>query len=669
MQKRILGIAFLWCFCNLLSAQTTLKRPLRPSDVHKLLSIGDPQVSPEGNWVAYTLTTIDSAKDKRNTDIWMLKWGGQQTVQLTFTEDSESNPRWSPDGKYLSFLSSRQGLKSSQIWLMNRLGGEAKKLTDIKEGINSYAWSPDGKRVVMVIKDPDPKEKKDKPEGSASTAQPIVIDRYQFKQDGSGYSYQNRYNHLYIFNLETQKIDTITTGRYDNSSPAWSPDGQWIAFVSNRTEEPDRNNNSDIWIVEAKQGAVARQLTSWTGYDRSPEWSPDGKSIAYLRATSPEDWMMYDQAVLAMVPVAGGAPKLLSGGLDRPVSGHKWSKDGKNILAFVADDRRRQMVSFPVNGSSFTQMLSGDRSFFNMESHPDGHWLLSMSDPSTPMEFFALENGNLRRLTKVHEPFLDSLQLSSVEGFSAKTKDGIQVNGLLYKPADATNLPMPTILYIHGGPVAQDEFSFDLTRQMLAAQGYAVAAINYRGSSGRGLDFTKAIYADWGNKEVTDILAVADHLVASGVADPNRLGIGGWSYGGILTDYTCAKDGRFKAAFSGAGSALQLSMYGSDQYVLQYEKEIGRPWENLDKWLDLSYAFIHVDKIKTPTLYMVGEKDFNVPAAGSEQMYQALRSLGVPTGLVIYPGQFHGISTPSYQQDRFDRMIGWFDKYLRGNKP
>jgi dipeptidyl aminopeptidase/acylaminoacyl peptidase len=200
----------------------------------------------------------------------------------------------------------------------------------------------------------------------------------------------------------------------------------------------------------------------------------------------------------------------------------------------------------------------------------------------------------------------------------------------------------------------------------MAAAGYAVAGVNYRGSNGRGLAYTRAIYGDWGNKEVLDVLGAADLLVSKGIADENRMAISGWSYGGITTNYTIASTSRFKAAVSGAGSGLQLTMYGSDQYISQYETELGPPWKNTEKWIALSYPFFHADRIKTPTLFMASQNDFNVPVAGAEQMYQALRSLGIPTQLVIYPGQNHGLSVPSYIKDRWERHISWFNKYLLG---
>ena len=271
----------------------------------------------------------------------------------------------------------------------------------------------------------------------------------------------------------------------------------------------------------------------------------------------------------------------------------------------------------------------------------------------------------LRRLSHQNDEWLSKVLLGTTEEFTSISKDGTEVHGLLVKPATyQSGRKYPTLLRIHGGPNGQDEHAFSFERELFAANGYVVVAVNYRGSNGRGSAFQKAIFADWGGKEVVDLLGAMDHVQKIGLADPDRLGIGGWSYGGILTDYTIATDGRFKAATSGAGSALQLSMYGVDQYITQYEQEIGPPWKSPDLWMKISYPFFHADRIKTPTLFVVGEKDFNVPASGSEQMYQALKSLGVDTQLVIYPAQFHGITTPTYKIDRFQRYLDWYHKYL-----
>lgn len=637
-------------------------RTLRPADIYQVKSLSDAQISPDGSWLLYTLTTTDSAKDKRNTDIWMISWDGEQSIQLTNSPENENNPRWSPDGKFISFTASRNG-GNNQVYLLNRMGGDAKKMTDTKGDLVDYAWSPDSKRLLISMKDQEDTTLK-------KGAKPYVLNRYQIKQDVVGYLNDKRKTHLYLFDIQSKKTDTLTRGDHNESGMQWSPDGKSIVFVSNHSADPDRNRNTDLFVIESKSGALASQLTTWTGSDHTPQWSPDSKSIAYLRSTSDADFSMYDQPILGIVSVMGGETTLLTKTLDRPVSNPRWNKEGTKLSVLVTDDCERYVAELEVKTGKLTKIIGGHQSFSSLESHPNGASVVAMSHPQLPSEYYVLEQGQLRRLTKVQEDFMANLSLATVEKVISKSIDGTSVSNLLYLPPDLKKEKLPVIFFIHGGPVAQDEFSFDLTRQMLAASGYAVVAVNYRGSQGRGIDFSKSIYADWGNKEVLDIQGAANHLIQKGIIDSTRMGIGGWSYGGILTDYTIAKDTRFKAAVSGAGSALQLSLYGVDQYILQLDNELGQPWKdnNYQKYLKLSYPFLHADRIKTPTLFMAGEKDFNVPAVGSEQMYQALRSIGTPTELIIYPGQFHGISLPSFVKDRFERYTQWFDRYLKSDK-
>jgi dipeptidyl aminopeptidase/acylaminoacyl peptidase len=281
-------------------------------------------------------------------------------------------------------------------------------------------------------------------------------------------------------------------------------------------------------------------------------------------------------------------------------------------------------------------------------------------------EVYALEPTNVRKLSHQNDEWMKEVAVGTTEDFTSTSKDGTVVNSLVVKPAGFDpSRKYPVLLRIHGGPNGQDQHSFAYEREVFAANGYVVISVNYRGSNGRGNAYQKAIFADWGNKEVIDLLGAMDALQKQPWVDSTRLGIGGWSYGGILTDYTIAQDTRFKAAISGAGSANQLSMYGSDMYITQYEQEIGPPWKAQDLWIKISYPFFKADRIKTPTLFLVGQNDFNVPLAGSEQMYQALRSLGIDTQLVIYPNQFHGISIPSYRTDRMQRYLEWYAKYLK----
>ncbi|MGC4037183.1 MAG: S9 family peptidase [Chitinophagaceae bacterium] len=657
-------IAFFTACLFISSAYSQAKRPISPIDYYRLQNISDPQVSPDGKWIIYSLSTVDTVKDKRNRDLWMISWDGKDNVQLTNGPGSESSAKFSPDGKYISFVASRDGDddkedKKSQIYLLDRRGGEAKKLTDIKGDIEDYVWKPDASGILLSIKDPDNSDT-----AKTKIRTPYVMDRYQFKQDYEGYL-DNRKTHLYYFDTKTKKLDTLTRGAYNETSPAFAPDGKTIAFVSNRTPDPDKNENTEIYTMEVKADATMKKLTSWPGNDVSPQWSPDGQWIAYLQSSSDKAFTMYGENYLAVISKDGGEPKLLSKQTDRPVRNPRWSGDGQSISVLMEDDRQCNVISFDAKSGQMTKVTEGDKSFSDLEMQ-NGNWVTIMSEPQTPSEIYALEKNNLRKLTNVQDSFLAPIQLAKVEGFKSKSKDGTIVSGLLYRPADApAGQKLPLILFIHGGPVAQDEFEFDLTRQIYASAGYAVAAVNYRGSSGRGIEYTKAIFGDWGNKEVIDIVGAANYLIKEGIADENNMGIAGWSYGGISTNYTIASDQRFKAAVSGAGSSMQLSMYGSDEYINQYENELGVPWKSLDKWLKVSYPFLHADKIKTPTLFMASQNDFNVPVVGAEQMYQALRSLGVPTELIIYPNQNHGLVVPSYLKFRYEKHLGWFNKYLK----
>ncbi len=656
MKKPLIAFAFLYFSLTALG-----QRPLAPSDVYHLNYVEEVEISPDKKWVAYVVSKADSAQDKYDDNIWMTAIDGSGAVQITFSKEDEGSPRWSPDNKWLTFLSSRHEAKEkSQLWIMDRRGGEAKQLTTLKVNIGEYAWSPDSKKIALLITDQEvrPDSLKDHP------AKPIVVDRYHFKEDTHGYL-ERKYAHLYLYDIESKKLDTLTEGNFNQGEPVWSPDGKHIAFTSNRTSDPDRNTNSDIWIIEAKTGSAPRQLTTWVDYDKDPVWSPDGKSVAYLRSISPE-WDAYDEAHLAIISVNGGEPRLLTQKLDRPVTHPEWSPDGKSVIGLIEDDRQRYVMSFDAVSGRSVKLSSGDRSVTIAKPLDANRYVVLMSDPSHPPELYILQNEKFTKLTVHNDNFVKTHLFAGAEGFTFKNKDNITIGGILFKPHGKEKAgKLPLVLWIHGGPVAQDEYEFNMATQILAAQGYAVASINYRGSNGRGYSFSRSIFGDWGNYEVVDLIAGVDHLIKTGVADPSRLGIGGWSYGGILTDYVTATDPRFKAAASGAGSAMQFSMYGTDQYTQQYEMELGVPWKNPDKWMKVSYPFFNIDKIKTPTLYMVGESDFNVPAAGSEQMYQALRSLNVPTQLVIYPRQHHGLTVPSYWKDRYDRYVKWFGQYLK----
>ena len=658
------------------------RRPFKLDDLARLREVRDPQVSPDGQWVAYVVSSIDVKEDKSVSHIWMISFDGKTDRQLTWSQDGETAPRWSPDGKYLSFTSSRPGTaKGSQLWLLDRGGGEAMQLTELKGRLQSYEWAPDSKRLALVIGDPDPEaEPTPSPaaEGAAGAAaarpkapKPIVIDRYRFKQDGQGYLLSGRHSYIYLFDVSTKKLDRLTTGKWDEAAPSWSPDGTRVALASNHSEDPDRDPSTQIFVAEAKPGATEKAVTppSSRGGRSRPEWSPDGKWIAFLESDE-RKYGAYSMEHLAIVTSDGSAaPARVKGAedLDRGVSGLRFAADGKSISFLVTDDRSVYPARVNIAGGASERLMSPPVVLSNWSWNKEHGAAISGGDAKIA-EVYAIEGGALRQLTHQNDALLAELEIAPTEEVSVKSKDGTEVHGLLTTPTGyVAGARVPLLLRIHGGPNGQDQHSFSVERQFFAANGYAVLNVNYRGSAGRGQKYSRAIFADWGHYEVDDLQAGVDQVIRMGVADPDRLGVGGWSYGAILTDYMIASDGRFKAATSGAGTAFTVAFYGTDQYITQYDYEIGPPWNSKawDTYVKISYPFLHADRIKTPTLFLGGERDFNVPVQGGQQMYQALRSLGVETQLVIYPNENHGITRPSYVRDRYERYLAWYDKYVK----
>jgi dipeptidyl aminopeptidase/acylaminoacyl peptidase len=647
------------------AADAPKKRDITLDDLAKMQRVSAPVVSPDGEWVLYSVNQIDTKEDKSQTHLWMVKWDGSVHLQLTYGKEGASGAKFSPDGRYISFMSGRPGtVKGDQVWVMDRRGGEAEQLTNITDqNIQGYAWSPDSKKLLLTLHpkaEPDPEEGK-----PPAPPKPIVIDRYHFKQDIQGYLRNDAYNALYIWDLTTKKAEKVTNGKNVNENAAeWSPDGKWIAFESNQDTDPDRTNNTDVFVVEAKAGSAPKKLTTWKGPDGGRlAWSPDSMSIAYTQGAKLE-LLEYSQAKPAVVTLDGKVT-YPAAKFDRSVSQPFFSPDG-HLSYLVADDRSTYPAEVELTGDGVKRELSQPGAVMTWDQAA-GHAAVLYTNDTAPAEVYALENGSLRKLTTHNDAILAELNLVPTEDIEAKDKEGVEVHGLLTRPADfKAGTPVPMILFIHGGPNGQDEHGFDFLRQWLATKGYAELNVNYRGSSGRGQDYAKAIAADWGHYEVEDLMACVDKAIAIGVADPNRLAVTGWSYGGILTDYTVASTDRFKAGISGAGVAAPMSFYGVDQYVLQYDNELGPPWKNLQLYIKMSYPFLEIDRrVHTPMMFMGGTSDMNVPLLGGEQMYEALKSLGRPTELVVYPGQFHGFTRPSFIKDRYERWLGWWDKYLK----
>ena len=693
MMLRRIPMSAVGMVCALLSIFASGQQPLPTpraiivDDEFNIKNVDDPQISADGAWVAYTVETEALKTDKSHTQIWMVPSAGGDAVAMTVDDETSTHPRWSPDGKYLAFLSGRNDGKT-QIYLLNRQGGEAQKMTDTVQDVEDFAWSPDSKKMVLVLRDPKPEEVEEAKEKSkddsgddstdkgsdskkSKTPKPYVVDRYLFKVDEVGYLDRRR-THLYVFDIATKKMTQVTSGDFDDQSPVWSPDGRWLAFSSKRTlPDPDRNYDSNIFVVAADntdQGEHLTQITTNAGAEAEPAWSSDGKWITYVTQLDPK-LLDYATKHVAISPATGGAAKVLTKVFDRMASTPRFSPDGKFIYFIADDDGTQNLCKVPVAGGDVTRVISGRLMLYAYTVAKNGAVAAAITTPERPVEVFTLnaDGGEPKRITQTNDALMAQLKLTMPEYVSFKSKDGTLVHGYLYKPLDyVAGKKYPAILRPHGGPVWSYYAEFTHLAQLFAANGYVVLFPNPRGSTGRGEDYAKAIFADWGNKDFRDDMAMVDYAIAQGLADPEKLGVGGWSYGGISTDFIITQTTRFKAAISGAGATKFDSMYGHDQYVLDYETELGRPWEKRDVWDHVS-MYWKVANVTTPTLFMGGEVDWNVPILGGEQMYQSLKSLGKETELVVYPGEYHGFKTPTHLKDRLERYLSWYAHYVKAD--
>ncbi len=680
---------------NVPSTSESTRRAVTVDDAFRLKSVGDPRISPDGEWVAYTVTTTDEEEERRRTRLWMVPTGGGEPIPMSREDASISSAEWSPDGRWLTFTASfgdgdgEDDDAETQVWGLDRRGGEAQALTDLEQGVAGYAWSPDGSQLLLSVRDPEP----DDSTWTSERQKPWVVDRLQTKRDRIGYLTDTRRTHLYVLDIETQEMRQITRGDYDESQPAWSPDGRRIVFSSNRTPDPDANSNSDLWVVSADAGepvSEPRRLTSYEGGDGQPAVSPDGRWVAYVTGTDDPHFSAFGTSHLAIVPMTGGERRILTAELDRNVGRPTWEKDGRGVVFTVQDEGESHVARLDLESGRIERLVGGELMASDFHVGPNGRVAAVISRPDLPGEVFltdrpvatttadrrALVEGarsggagldRLTKLTAVNDSLVSTLALANVRNIHVPSSNGAEIEGWIYTPPDWDGRSrLPTLLRIHGGPNGMYGVGFNFDAQLFAANGYAVVMSNPRGSSGYGNAHGMALWQKWGEPDVDDVMAAVSEAVELGIADEDRLGVGGWSYGGILTNYLITRrPDVFKGAVTGASMALLVANFGHDHYQLGNEREWGLPWENREMWERLS-PFNDVDKVETPTLVMGGEKDWNVPIQNSEQLYQALRRRGVPTELVVYPGQPHGIGVPSYQRDRWERYLAWYDKWVKG---
>lgn len=667
MSRRLLPLAAL-----ILLGATSPPAPITVEDFDRLADISEPAFTPDATALVYTLTTRNTQIDAEVSDLWTVPWDGGAPRALTRSETvSEWQPVPSSDGKLLYFLSDGAKDEKTQLWVMPIKGGRARQVTRIAGGISDFALAPDGKRAVVVTEiggPPEPSPEKGKP--ALRSKPPIVIDRFAFREDERGWI-DARTAQLLLIDLKGGEPVQLTNDTTNVSSPAWAPDGNQIAYVGYRDEAADRLRDSDIFTIQPVVGAPPRRVSTSRNADNDPSdspmrpaWSPDSRRLAWVTRGETK-WIYYSPYQLSVADLASGTVREVAR-IDRWTQLPHWSSDGKQVLALIEQDRATWLASIDPESNQVRYLTQGSRLAADFAAGKDGRIAVLDGDATRPNSLRRL--GADARVLADHNTWLGERRIAETREVAFRSADGTQIHGLFVAPLAGT-LPEgtrpPLIVRVHGGPVSQFGHEFMPDWQVLAAQGYAVLGVNPRGSSGRGFDFSRAIYADWGNKDAADLTAGIDWVLAQGLADPKRIGVGGWSYGGILTNYMIASDPRIGAAVSGAGVSNIYGLWGVDQYIREYEQELGTPWDNREAYDRNSYPFFKAGKITAPTLFLCAEEDLNVPCEGSQQMYQALRTRAVPTRLVVYPGANHTLTAPSHVRDRLQRSLDWYAAHLK----
>ncbi|WP_198350837.1 S9 family peptidase [Flavisphingomonas formosensis] len=652
--------------------------PMSVDDILRYEDIADPAFSPDGASIVYAVTSADAKKKASVQHIWRARWAGGPAQRIDRAGDASAwQPHYSADGRWIGYLSDQKSKASpdddnaakaakaddddgdTQLWIMPAAGGPGRQVSRVPGGISDYSLSPDGRQAVVVAEtggiagdesDPPP---------------PVVIDRFYFKEDGRDYI-DARTQQLFLVDLKTGKARQITSGARDYWMPEWSPDGKWIAAVGKGNDAADRTFDYDVYLIPASGGAP-RRISDFPGADNDPgwesrlAWSPDSTRLAWVEGGE-DKWIYYSPYQLAWADVATGAITRPAR-IDRSFTHPRWSADGKSIFALIENSRDTLLARVDAKDGAISYLTRGSRFALDFAVGLGDRIAVGDGDVNTPLALRTVES--VPRVLSAQYGWVKDRRLAETRDLSFES-DGQRIDAQLVLPLGyQPGKRYPLIVRLHGGPVYQFSHEFMADWQIYAANGYAVLGINPRGSSGRGFDFARAIYADWGGPDVRDIKAGIDHVIALGIADPDRIGTGGWSYGGILTDYMIASEPRLKAAISGAGLGNVFGTWGADMYAREYLHELGTPWGNVDTYKKLSYPFFHADRIKVPTLFECAGRDFNVPCIGAEQMYLALKTNDVPSRLVVYPGENHGLTVPRYIRDRMQRNLDWYDLWLK----
>jgi dipeptidyl aminopeptidase/acylaminoacyl peptidase len=654
-------------------AQDSGKRVITPEDYIAFEFLNDPRVAHDGKTVAYVVTRIDKAQNRRNSTIWITAADGSSSPrQFTTSPQSSNSPRWSPDGRWLAFLSTRAGGDQAeparaQIYLLSLAGGEARRVTNLKNGVSSFEWSPDGHRIVAVSRlGPSDNRAENKERSDVRHYRNIS---YKFNDTGW---YDDKRAHLWVVDVKSGTAKQITEGdNWNDSDPHWSPDGTRIAFVSNRTgKEYDENRNSDVWVIPAEGGSLTK-ISDHDEPDNSPRWSPDGKTIAFIgmmrEREHPKIWL---------APASGGSASVLAAnGLDLIPQGLDWSEDGKSLYFETGVKGEYHLFRVDLAVKSIAQVTSGGRAVRNVDfSWRTSRMFYAANDFEHLDDLYAadLNGSSERKLTSLNQGLWSQLELAQVERFTYKSADDWDIDGFLVKPVgwrEGTKYPL--ILSVHGGPAGQYGVDWYHEFQVYAARGYAVLFTNPRGSTGYGQKFERGIAGEWGGKDYIDVMNGVDAaLKRYPWIDANRMGVTGGSYGGFMTNWIVGHTDRFKAAVTLRSVVNFISDEGTRDGAYRHRSDFGGDlFEKFDVYWDRS-PLKYARNVKTPTLILHSDNDFRVPLEQGEQWFRALKHYGVTTEIVMFPRENHNLTRtgePRHLVESLNWQLYWFDRFINGN--
>jgi dipeptidyl aminopeptidase/acylaminoacyl peptidase len=664
------------------------RRPLVPEDVYRLQIASDPQISPDASSVLFTLSQPDREKDEQQSAIWLAEVGAGEPRRFTQGPKRDSGARWSPDGSQIAFVSDRgdEGGKP-QIYVMPADGGEPRRVTSLPEGAGSPVWSPDGRRIAFTSRvgaerEPEPADKEAK---ERLQKRPVEVNELKYKFDLTGH-FRGRSTQIFTVTIDGGEVQPLTSGPFDNSQPAWSPDGAWIAFVSARHPERDFDAVSDIFIVSA-EGGEPRQVTPGRGPCASPAWSPDGTRIAYAGNESSEGQFGARNIALYLIDASGGEPRQVTRDFDRSVTTVApptsaiplvWSGDGNDLVFGAADGGAVHLYRVSAAGGTPSKVFDGSGgTVAGVSASRDGARLavhVSRYDAPASIVVIRSDGSDPQQVTHFNEAIFGEAALSAPQRLSFRGADGGMFEGWLIRPAGShEGQRHPLLLDVHGGPHGAWGPGFTSTAllwQTLAARGWAILYINPRGSGGYGEEFATYIRNAWGETDFPDFMTAVDSLVETGIADLERLAVTGYSYGGYMTNWIVGHTNRFKAAIAGGCVSNLVSFYGTSDIgspFFDWEFQ-GTWWEQRERYARLS-PISYVDRMTTPLLLMHAEGDLRCPIAQSEEMFVALQRQRKPVQFVRFPGGSHGfraLGAPSHQVEYSNRLIAWLERWVVG---